>query len=141
MAHLITFATSRFDMAKETPNPFNPIAGEHLLIWLGEKLAEHGYEATEPAAEDWGWYMDVHGPGAAISWAQAPIRVKPPRANGRFSSTGIAPGATGSSAETGWPTMTRSRLAWRASFGGMVGIRVKPVIVALPIPDSFILWL
>ena len=65
MAHLITFATSRFDTAAETPNPFNPIAGESVLQWLGEKLAECGYEATEPAAEDWGWYIEVHGPGAA----------------------------------------------------------------------------
>lgn len=80
MAHLITFTTSRFDIATETPNPINPIAGESVLTWLRRQLAEHGYEATDPQAEDWGWYIDVQGPeasylvGASADLGQVPAR-------------------------------------------------------------------
>ena len=55
VAHLITFTTSRFDITTEALNPINPIAGESVLTWLRRQLAEHGYEATDPQAEDWGW--------------------------------------------------------------------------------------
>ena len=65
MAHLITFSTDRFDVSAETPNPINPIAGEGLLKWIREKLAGTLYTATEPEAEDWGWYMDVGGGGSS----------------------------------------------------------------------------
>ncbi len=61
MAHLITFATSKFDISKEQPNDINPIAGQGLLKWLSTKLSSTGYKATEPATEDWGWYIDVEG--------------------------------------------------------------------------------
>jgi hypothetical protein len=57
MAHLITFVTGRFDPAKETPNDINPIAGEALLLWLGERLQALGYNTTLPRTEDWGWYV------------------------------------------------------------------------------------
>jgi hypothetical protein len=59
MAHLVTFASSQFDIAAETPNPINPIAGEGVLNWLREKLRSAGYEVTVPAPEDWGWYFYV----------------------------------------------------------------------------------
>lgn len=65
MAHLISFSTSRFDVSKETPNPINPIAGQSVLGWLREELGKHDYRSTEPATEDWGWYMDVEGGGAS----------------------------------------------------------------------------
>src|SRR5215470_18754497 len=65
MAHLITFATGNFDISREEPNPFNPIAGQAVLKWLRDKLHGSGYTATEPGTEDWGWYMDVEGSGAA----------------------------------------------------------------------------
>src|ERR1051325_3168468 len=55
MAHVITFRSSRFDTAAETPNPINPIAGESVLSWLSEGLAS-AYEVTAPATEDWGGY-------------------------------------------------------------------------------------
>jgi hypothetical protein len=61
MAHLITFATNKFDISKEEPNAINPIAGQGLLKWLGAKLGSAGYKTTEPATEDWGWYIDVEG--------------------------------------------------------------------------------
>jgi len=64
MAHVITFRSSRFDTAAETPNPINPIAGESVLSWLSEGLAS-AYEVTAPATEDWGWYVGVTGAGAA----------------------------------------------------------------------------
>ena len=65
MAHLISFTTSKFDISKETPNPINPIAGQSVLNWLKHELAKAHYQSTEPATEDWGWYMDVEGGGAS----------------------------------------------------------------------------
>ena len=65
MAHLITFATGKFDISQETPNEINPIAGEAVLNWIREGLAGTAYTATLPATEDWGWYMDVQGTGAS----------------------------------------------------------------------------
>ena len=61
MAHIISFKTSRFDVTKETPNPYNPIAGHSLLTWLRGELEKAQYPTTEPDAEDWGWYIDVRG--------------------------------------------------------------------------------
>jgi hypothetical protein len=40
VAHVITFRSARFDIATETPNPINSIAGQSLLRWLGEQLRE-----------------------------------------------------------------------------------------------------
>jgi hypothetical protein len=65
MAHVINFHTSRFAVAAETPNPINPIFGQSVLRWLRESLGASGYETTEPAPEDWGWYMDAKGGGAS----------------------------------------------------------------------------
>jgi hypothetical protein len=65
MAFVIAFRTARFDVSKESPNPINPIAGESVLTWLRPALAGAGYRSTEPGTEDWGWYMDVDGPGGA----------------------------------------------------------------------------
>jgi hypothetical protein len=36
-----------------------------VLTWLKETLAGSGYTLSEPDAEDWGWYMDVHADGQA----------------------------------------------------------------------------
>ena len=57
-ARVIRFTTSSFDVAKERPNPINPIAGESLLLWLREK-ARPRFDVSEPDAEDWGWYSSV----------------------------------------------------------------------------------
>ena len=65
MAYLISFATDKFDVSKETPNDLNPIAGESLLNWIRERLSGTNFSATAPSTEDWGWYMDVEGGGAA----------------------------------------------------------------------------
>ena len=64
MAHVVTFRSAKFDIARETPNPINPIAGESVLLWLREQLRNSQYEATPPDAEDWGWYVDVSGAGS-----------------------------------------------------------------------------
>ena len=66
MAHVIEFRTARFHVSTETPNPINPIAGQSVLSWLREELSNRQYKVTEPATEDWGWYMDVEGGGE--SW-------------------------------------------------------------------------
>jgi hypothetical protein len=65
MAHLISFATGRFDVSKETPNDINPIAGEGVLTWIRERLTGTGYSSTTPSTEDWGWYMNVERAGVS----------------------------------------------------------------------------
>ena len=65
MAHVIEFTTSRFDISKETPNPINPIAGQSVLSWLRQELIRAGYTVSEPATEDWGWYVGVEKDGAS----------------------------------------------------------------------------
>ena len=65
MAHVITFTTSRFDIASEPPNPTNPIAGHSVLAWLRGELDRAGWRTTDPATEDWGWYIDAEGPAGA----------------------------------------------------------------------------
>src|SRR5262245_10610238 len=65
VAHVITFRSARFDIAAETPNPINPIAGESLLRWLREQLRQSGYAATTPQPEDWGWFIGVEADGAS----------------------------------------------------------------------------
>ncbi|HEX9944036.1 MAG TPA: hypothetical protein VGG03_18650 [Thermoanaerobaculia bacterium] len=59
MAHEITFRSEKFDVSAEDPNPINPIAGQSLLLWLRGRLHDAGYEADEPATEDWGWYIEL----------------------------------------------------------------------------------
>ena len=59
MAQLITFKSSTFDVAREAPNPVNPIFGESVVNWLRAALREAGYEVSDAAPEDWGWYIDV----------------------------------------------------------------------------------
>jgi hypothetical protein len=62
MARVIRFMTAKFDVSKERPNPFNPIPGESLLLWLQEQA--HGrVEVPEPSTEDWGWYTFVDWKG------------------------------------------------------------------------------
>ncbi len=55
-AAVIRFETMLFDVSKERPNPINPIHGESLLLWLGEKL-EGTAMVPAPETEDWGWYV------------------------------------------------------------------------------------
>jgi hypothetical protein len=57
-SHVISFSTSMFDLSAEPPNPINPIAGVSVLHWLRAALGSE-YAVSEPAAEDWGWYVDV----------------------------------------------------------------------------------
>lgn len=62
MAVVIRFTTSLFDVSRERENPINPIYGESLLVWLGERIGS-AHALTLPEAEDWGWYsmIDWHG--------------------------------------------------------------------------------
>ena len=62
MARVIRFTTDAFDVAREPPNPINPIPGISLLLWLRDH-ARPQVEVGEPDAEDWGWYafVDWHG--------------------------------------------------------------------------------
>ena len=55
-----TSSTDAFDPSSEPENPFNPIAGQSVLVWLREHALE-GYESSEPDCEDWGWYIEVQG--------------------------------------------------------------------------------
>lgn len=91
MAHVITFTSSRFDIASEPPNPINPIGGHSVLAWLRGELDRAGWRTTDPDAEDWGWYIDAvgddgtylvgasadaHEPTARVEWT---IQVHKPR--------------------------------------------------------------
>jgi hypothetical protein len=79
MAHLIMFATRKFDISKETPNDINPIAGEGVLNWIRERLANSPYFSTAPSTEDWGWYIDVNGEGSSymVGASGEPERASP----------------------------------------------------------------
>jgi hypothetical protein len=59
MSFTISFTTSNFDISQEQQNPNNPIFGEGVLKWLQNLITNEGYQVTDPAPEDWGWYMDV----------------------------------------------------------------------------------
>jgi len=48
----------------EDPNPINPIPGQSVLRWLRVELSNAHCTVTEPATEDWGWYVDVAAGGA-----------------------------------------------------------------------------
>jgi len=62
MARVLRFYTSAFDVAKERPNPINPIPGESLLLWLMEH-AKGCVEVSAPDAEDGGWYSSAEWKG------------------------------------------------------------------------------
>jgi hypothetical protein len=55
---VLRFRSAGFDVARETPNPTNPIFGESLLLWLRETLAP-AHALSAPAPEDWGWYATL----------------------------------------------------------------------------------
>lgn len=63
MTVIVPFNTRMFDVSRERPNPINPIAGESLLRWLGEKLPS-GQGLSEPNVEDWGWYSSIEWDGS-----------------------------------------------------------------------------
>ena len=65
VAYVLSFITDRFDIAREDPNPINPIAGQSVLRWLRAELVNAQCRASEPETEDWGWYIDVECGGAA----------------------------------------------------------------------------
>ena len=54
MGIAIRFKTALFDVSKERENPINPIPGESLLVWLGNRLTP-GHTLSPPEPEDWGW--------------------------------------------------------------------------------------
>ena len=58
MAEVIRFWTRMFDPNKEHPNPYNPIHGESVLLWLAQKT-KGNLEISPPDTEDWGWYSHV----------------------------------------------------------------------------------
>ena len=62
MHPVIRFTTDMFDVTRERPNDINPIYGESLLLWLAER-AKGAVAISAPAAEDWGWYVDIDWKG------------------------------------------------------------------------------
>jgi hypothetical protein len=66
---VLRFSASVLDVSRERPNPINPICGESLLRWIGERW-RHDLPMPEPAPEDWGWYAHVLG------WTQIHARRK-----------------------------------------------------------------
>lgn len=64
MAQVISFSTAKFDISAEPANPINPIFGVSVLEWIAQRLAGTPYTASQPGAEDWGWYISVEGDDA-----------------------------------------------------------------------------
>ena len=58
---LLRFRAPVLDVAREPRNSINPIHGESLLRWIGERWKGDS-PMSAPAPEDWGWCADV-------SWA------------------------------------------------------------------------
>lgn len=85
---------------------------------LAESLGEHGYTATTPEPEDWGWYIDVGRAGASyLVGASGESTTRARACAGCSRSTGIARSRTGSPAGTGWQAMTRCRGWFSGSWG------------------------
>lgn len=62
----ILFETNRFNLSDVQPHFINDICfGEDAAAWLRERLLALGITATEPAQEDWGWYVEAAHGGAA----------------------------------------------------------------------------
>ena len=62
MVHLITFVTDRFDPAKQTLNDINPIAGQAVLLWLGERLQ------LPESGPDVDWFIQIHKHRSLKDW-------------------------------------------------------------------------
>ena len=58
MAEVIRFWTKMFDRDEERPNPYNPIHGESVLLWLAQKTNGNP-KISPPESEDWGWCSHV----------------------------------------------------------------------------------
>src|SRR5690349_18400205 len=62
----LLFQTDRFNLSRPKEYFINECCyGDDLAAWLRGKLAEMSIEATEPAQEDWGWYIDLRHNGNA----------------------------------------------------------------------------
>lgn len=59
MAHVIEFRSTTFDSTAEPENPFNPIKGHTLGVWLQTELEKRGVPSSKVEPEDWGWYSEV----------------------------------------------------------------------------------
>lgn len=86
----ILFDSELFDVEAEPPNDINPIRGHVFLAWLSPRLGAAGYRVDGPHTEDWGWYIEVHGPsgrytvgasalpfrGAVVDWTLQVTRAR-----------------------------------------------------------------
>lgn len=60
----LLFETSRFNLSEVKAHFINPCCfGEDSAPWLRGRLLAMGFEATAPAQEDWGWYVEVKHKG------------------------------------------------------------------------------
>jgi hypothetical protein len=61
----LLFETDRFNLSRPKEYFINDCCyGDDLATWLRGKLDELGILASEPAQEDWGWYLEVHHQGS-----------------------------------------------------------------------------
>jgi len=112
MAHIVSFHSGKFDVSAETPNPINPIAGQSVLAWLRAELAKAHYTATEPDAEDWGWYIDVTG-------------------NDNSYLVGASADADGSTADVEWVVQIHKHRSFRDKVFGRNKMAANDPVVAL----------
>jgi hypothetical protein len=61
----VRFRSARFKPTKPEDEQVNPGRyGEELAAWLSEQLSASG--ASEPQAEDWGWFLTFDAPAKAL---------------------------------------------------------------------------
>jgi hypothetical protein len=64
MRHDLLFDTDRFNLSEVGEHFINPCCfGEDAAAWLRARLVERGVEVSEPAQEDWGWYLGADRQG------------------------------------------------------------------------------
>jgi len=61
----LVFHTRRFNLTQPRAHYINPTCfGDDAAAWLRERLNERGIAASEPAQEDWGWYIEAAHDGS-----------------------------------------------------------------------------
>ncbi len=62
----LLFETAKFNLSQPKEHYINECCyGDDVAAWLAGKLKAQGIEVTEPAQEDWGWYIEARHNGNA----------------------------------------------------------------------------
>lgn len=64
--HQVGFRSSAFPLDPTEAERGDGPHGMALAFWVVERLEAAGLEPGEPVPEDWGWLLDVRGPGRVV---------------------------------------------------------------------------